>query len=111
MRATGLLFGSSVLPVCASPNNAYYCPSSTQQLSAMIEGANGATSAVNFSVANANTVAQTYAGDSALPLLAGPAFVTSSIFDWGLPFFYGRNVYAAIEQQATPSGVGPYVAY
>ncbi|MDR6204823.1 hypothetical protein QF025_003543 [Paraburkholderia graminis] len=99
-----------MLPVCASPNNAYYCPSSTQQLSAMIEGANGATSAVNFSVANANAVAQTYAGDSALPLLAGPAFVTSSIFDWGLPFFYG-NVYAAIEQQATPSGVGPYVAY
>jgi hypothetical protein len=77
----------------------------------MIEGANGATSAVNFSVANANAVAQTYAGDSALPLLAGPAFVTSSIFDWGLPFFYGRNVYAAIEQQARPSGVGPYVAY
>jgi len=109
--STGLFFGSSVLPVCASPNNAYYCPSSTQQLSAMIEGANGATSAVNFSVANANAVAQTYAGDSALPLLAGPAFVTSSIFDWGLPFFYGRNVYAAIEQQATPNGVGPYVAY
>jgi hypothetical protein len=66
---------------------------------------------VSFSVGNAASIAQTYAGDSALPLLAGPAFVTSTIFDWGLPFFYGRNVYAAVEQQATPGGTGPYVAY
>jgi hypothetical protein len=46
-----------------------------------------------------------------MPLLAGPAFVTSTIFDWGLPFFYGRNVYAAVEQQSTPGGSGPYIAY
>jgi len=109
--STGLFFRSNALPVCASPNNAYYCPASTTQLSAMMEGVNGGTSAVSFSVANASVVAQTYPNDSALPLLAGPAFVTSSIFDWGLPFFYGRTVYAAIEQQATPGGAGPYVAY
>lgn len=72
---------------------------------------NGTTSTVNFSVGNANSISQTYSGDSALPLLAGPAFVKSSVFDWGLPFFYGRNVYAAVEQQATPGGAGPYVAY
>jgi hypothetical protein len=77
----------------------------------MIQGVNGTTSTVNFAVGNAMTISQTYTGDSALPLLAGPAFVTSSIFDWGLPFFYGRNVYAAVEQQTTPGGTGPYVAY
>lgn len=109
--STGLFFQTSALPTCASPNSAYYCPVSTQSLSAMIQGVNGTTSAVNFSVGNATTIAQTYSGDSALPLLAGPAFVTSSIFDWGLPFFYGRNVYAAVEQQTTPGGTGPYVAY
>ncbi|MGF6770030.1 hypothetical protein P3T18_002509 [Paraburkholderia sp. GAS199] len=109
--STGLFFQTTSLPVCASPNNAYYCPASTESLSAMIQGANGTTSAVNFSVANATSVAQTYRGSSALPQLAGPAFVTSSIFDWGLPFFYGRSVYAAVEQQATPGGTGPYVAY
>jgi hypothetical protein len=32
-------------------------------------------------------------------------------FDWGLPFFYGRTVYTAIESQATPAGVGPYFAF
>ncbi|CAE6811854.1 DUF3443 domain-containing protein [Burkholderia sp. R-69980] len=109
--STGLFFQTNALPACASPNSAYYCPVSTQSLSAMIQGVNGTTSAVNFSVGNATAISQTYSGDSALPLLAGPAFVTSSIFDWGLPFFYGRNVYAAVEQQATPGGTGPYVAY
>jgi hypothetical protein len=109
--STGLFFQSSALPVCASPNNAYYCPVSTELLSALIEGVNGTTSTVNFSVGNATAISQTFTGDSALPQLAGPAFVTSTIFDWGLPFFYGRNVYAAIEQQATPGGTGPYVAY
>ncbi|MDR8398914.1 DUF3443 domain-containing protein [Paraburkholderia sp. USG1] len=109
--STGLFFQTSALPVCASPNNSYYCPVSTEQLSAMIKGVNGTTSAVNFSVGNATAIAQTYIGNSALPLLAGPAFVRSTIFDWGLPFFYGRNVYAAVEQQPTPGGTGPYVAY
>ena len=109
--STGLFFQTSALPVCASPNNSYYCPVSTEQLSAMIQGVNGTTSAVNFSVGNATTIAQSYNGDAALPLLAGPAFVQSTIFDWGLPFFYGRNVYAAVEQQSTPGGTGPYVAY
>jgi hypothetical protein len=109
--STGLFFQTSTMPACASPNSAYYCPVSTEQLSATIEGVNGVTSAVNFTVGNATSIAQTYAGDSVLPLLAGPAFVTSSVFDWGLPFFYGRNVYAAVEQQTTPGGTGPYVAY
>ncbi|WGS52390.1 DUF3443 domain-containing protein [Paraburkholderia sp. D15] len=109
--STGLFFATSAMPVCASPNSSYYCPASTEQMSAMIQGVNGVTSAVNFSVGNATAIAQTYSGSSALPLLAGPAFVKSTIFDWGLPFFYGRNVYAAVEQQVTPGGTGPYVAY
>jgi hypothetical protein len=42
------------------------------------------------------------------PTLGGP---NPSIFDWGLPFFYGRKVYTAIESRNTPGGVGPYWAY
>lgn len=109
--STGLFFQTSALPVCAGPNNAYYCPLSTQQLTAVIEGVNGVTSAVSFDVGNATALAQGANGNVVMPLLAGPAFVTSTIFDWGLPFFYGRNVYAAVEQQATPGGTGPFIAY
>jgi Protein of unknown function (DUF3443)/Protein of unknown function (DUF2844) len=32
-------------------------------------------------------------------------------FDWGLPFFYGRNVYTAIDAANTPAGPGPYIAF
>ena len=32
-------------------------------------------------------------------------------FDWGLPFFFGRNVFTAIEDQVTPAGKGPFVAF
>ncbi|MDQ1387146.1 MAG: hypothetical protein QOF56_600, partial [Acidobacteriaceae bacterium] len=40
-----------------------------------------------------------------------PGTKTQSYFDWGLPFFYGRNVYTAIETKSTPGGTGPYWAY
>ncbi|MCX4150909.1 MULTISPECIES: DUF3443 domain-containing protein [Paraburkholderia] len=109
--STGLFFQTSALPICATPNNWFYCPASTQQLSAMIEGVNGVTSAVSFSVGNAAEIRLIHAGDPVMPLLAGPAFVTPTMFVWGLPFFYGRNIYAAVEQQSTPGGKGPYIAY
>ncbi|OAJ52269.1 hypothetical protein A6V36_07945 [Paraburkholderia ginsengiterrae] len=109
--SNGLFFQTSALPICASPNNAYYCPATPQQLSAMIEGVNGATSAVSFEVGNGTALMQIHGGNSVLPLLAGPTFANPMMFVWGLPFFYGRNVYAAVEQQSTPGGVGPFVAY
>src|SRR6266404_8821277 len=65
----------------------WYCPTSTQTLSATNQGANGASGTFQFTVANAGT------------------------FDWGLPFFFGRPVFTAIENQNTPGGLGPYWAY
>jgi hypothetical protein len=35
----------------------------------------------------------------------------STCFNQGLPFFFGRNVFAAIEGQNTPAAVGAYLAY
>ena len=109
--STGLFFRTSALPICATPNNAFYCPASTQQMSAMIEGVNGAISAVSFDVGNAAELRLNHAGDSVMPLLAGPEFGTPTMFVWGMPFFYGRNIYTAVEQQSTPGGKGPYIAY
>lgn len=31
--------------------------------------------------------------------------------DWGLPFFFGRKVFFAIEEASAPGGASPYVAY
>ena len=84
-----------------------YCPSSTQNLSATNIGANGAMGTVNFSVENGDTLTANQS-NSVLPNLGGP---NTGSFDWGLPFFYGRNVFTAIEGKSTPGGTGPYVAY
>jgi hypothetical protein len=109
--STGLFFATNQLSACASPNQSYYCPNTTVQFSATNVGTNSVTSSVTFSVGNAVQIWQASGGAAAMPLFAGPAFVGSQVFDWGLPFFYGRNVYAAIEQQSTPAGTGPYFAY
>lgn len=104
-----LFFDTSAVQVCASPYSSWYCPASTVQLSATIQGENGVTRVVDFYVGNA--IEMFGSGNLALPLLAATAIGPSASFIWGLPFFYGRNVFMAVEQQATPAGPGPYIAY
>jgi hypothetical protein len=110
---------SSIVPAltdCSSTSGVagFYCPTTTQNFSATNEGLNGATGTVDFSIANAQSLfANT--SDTAFSELGGPSILSgpdsSAYFDWGLPFFYGRNVYTAIEGKSTPGGTGPYWAY
>jgi Protein of unknown function (DUF3443) len=107
--SNGLFFLDSKitnLPTC-SDDASFYCPTTTQNLSATNQGANGASGSVNFAVGNADSLLANESTGVANGL-AGP---NSGTFDWGLPFFYGRNVYTAIEGQNTPAGAGPYWAY
>jgi len=85
----------------------FYCPATPQAMSATHRGANGTTGNVAFGVANADTLLANLSL-SVFSLLAGP---NPGSFDWGLPFFFGRNVFTAIESQSTPMGFGPYWAY
>src|SRR5215469_4073745 len=85
----------------------FYCPTMTQSLSAVTKGSNGATMTVNFTVANADSLTANV-NNAALQGLAGPI---SGLFDWGLPFFYGRTVFVAIEGKSTPGGTGPFWAF
>jgi hypothetical protein len=90
-------------------------------LSAQNVGANGAKGTVNFKVENAVTLFNSNGGDAAFPTLGGPnGSGTCSpqnsgacSFDWGLPFFYGRNVFSAIRGKTVPSGApaAPWWAY
>ena len=105
------LFYQDSLPVCASSSVApgFYCPAATIAGSALVQGINGANAGVNFSIANAAALLAGNPGFTAFASLGAP--FSANGFDWGLPFFYGRNVYTAIEGANTPGGPGPYVAF
>jgi Protein of unknown function (DUF3443) len=94
------------IPTCADAPF-WYCPSTTQSLSAVNRGTNGASTTVDFSVANADTLTAN-SNNAALPNLAGPQ---PSSFDFGLPFFFGRTVFISIEGKSAPGGTTPYAAY
>ncbi len=107
--SNGLFFGNGVFPACSPPNADFYCPATTQNLTATMRGNNGASANVNFSVANAELLIMN-PDLFAFSNLAGTSSDTTT-FAWGLPFFYGRSVYTAIEGRSTPVGTGPYYAF
>jgi hypothetical protein len=100
--SNGLFLPLSSVPACG----AWYCPSAAQSLVATITGTNGVSGNVTFSISNAITLF--LSNNNAFSNLAGQA---SNYFDWGLPFFFGRRVFTAIEARATPAGNGPYYAF
>ena len=106
------LFFPSTITTCAS-NSGFYCPANPQPLTATQEDAAGQNATVvNFTIDNADTLF-TSTTDSAFSTLGGPLNCTGSpcSFDWGLPFFYGKTVFTAIDGQNTPAGFGPFWAY
>jgi hypothetical protein len=109
----GIYFNDDGLAMCTDSNFAdFYCPSSTQNLTATLVGRNGITVSEAFSVGNAETLLDSNGGaDYVEPLLAGTYPGATSTFDFGLPFFYGRRVANALEGFTTTAGTGPYVAF
>jgi hypothetical protein len=109
--SNGIFFldsGTTGIPDCSGSSSGFYCPSSVQNFSATNVGGNGTTATVSYSVADADSLFSNNPSDSVFSQLAGP---NPSSFDWGLPFFYGRNVFTAIDGKSTPQGDGPYWAY
>jgi len=98
---------------CSGALKDFYCPSSTLSLTATLAGTGGASATVSFSVGNASTFDGRYFAfdDLAGPMPGFPTDTSVPAFDWGLPFFFGRNVATAIEEQVTPGGTGPYFAF
>jgi hypothetical protein len=103
--SNGYFFPSTVT-VCPSNSDAqdFYCPSSTENLSATTQGANGVTGTVSFSIANAEALFSV--DDNAYGDLGGT--FPSGSFDWGLPFFFGRNVYVGLQSTTNPNGYWAY---
>jgi hypothetical protein len=105
-----LYFNDASIPTCGSSLPGFFCPSTTQGFTATNTGMNGVSSTVGFNIANAATLVSNQAL-TAFNDVGGPNTGFSSSFDFGLPFFYSRNIYVAIYGQSTPAGAGPYFAY
>ncbi len=106
--SNGLYFDSSMIPTC-SVSSSFYCPTSLLTLSATQRGTNAVNNPVVFSVDNALGLFADPA-KTVLPNLAG-TIGDARIFDWGLPFFYGRRVFTGIEGQPSVLGTGPLYAF
>ena len=106
--SNGYLFPDASLttPTCTvSPD--FYCPATPQSLTATIQLSNKTSIPVNFSIANADTLFSysRYAFNN-LGASAG-----SIGFDWGLPFFFGRKVFTAMEGGAVDGWTVPFYAF
>jgi hypothetical protein len=110
--SNGLYFNdTSLAPCTATGLTGFYCPATTQSLSATLQGQNNLSANVSFSVGDAQTLGGNDASLVAFPTLAGTFTSSADTFDWGLPFYYGRTVYTAFENETTSVGTGPYVAF
>jgi hypothetical protein len=108
--SNALFFDYGAIPQCdpaLAPG--FYCPPGALVLGAINSGRDGSASGeVFFNVANALGLAAT--GNKAFYNVAGT--FGGSFFDFGLPFFFGRNVFTGIDGQTTPgAGTGPFFAY
>ena len=92
----------------------FYCPAAPTPLNITVFGGNNQSAAVIVSVADpTRTAANVAVLDSIATEMPGFPSTNSSVPDflWGLPFFFGRSVYTALENVDTPGGRGPFVAF
>jgi len=104
-------FNDDSIAKCGT-SSVVFCPNSELSLSATEQGLNNATVTVNFKVGNAQTLLSNH-DLTAFDNVGAPFSATTQAedFDFGLPFFYGRNVFIVIEGKGTSGGIGPYFAF
>ena len=102
------LYFPGALATCNVSTN-FFCPETLMPFSAENQGKTQGQGMVNFSVGNADRLFATYPGFAEIETLAGPngSGVCSGgqgacVFEWGLPFFYGRPVFTRIDSCAPP---------
>jgi Protein of unknown function (DUF3443) len=109
--SNALFFTDAAIPVCPSSDvgNGFYCPPSPIDAAAVLDG-----SQVSFTVGNADQLFTTAPTATVYPTLSGPLGnlqLSSSAFDWGLPFFFGRSVFLLFETRSAGSTMGPAIGF
>jgi hypothetical protein len=111
--SNGYYFADNSLATC-SGDAAFYCPSSTVTLSATNQGTNGTSSMVQFQIANLDALSGSNFAFNDVGGTAATSTGTDMLtndFDFGLPFFFGRHVFVAIDGAVAGGTQGPFYAY
>jgi len=116
-------FPDSSIPGCTT-NKGFYCPTGgdASLQATLVSPVNNATKMVNFSVTNADSLFQNsksvigatsgLAGDSSQFATSSSSSINgTNVFDYGLPFHYGKSVFVVIEGKNSSAGMGPYFAF
>ena len=113
--SNALSFPGTNISDCGGSQSGWFCPSSVLTLSAVntaysVSGT-GNKGTISFQIENYNTFLSTlnYAIKE-IGASSGSGNI-SNLFDWGLPFYFGRNVFVQIESSSSTLGTGPLWAY
>lgn len=89
----------------------FYCPGSTLSYNVTNSGINGTSGSVSFNIENADNLFNT--GFAAFNDLGGDSGTSpaTDYFDFGIPFFFGRNVFTGIAGKTVPNGVSALNGY
>ena len=108
-------FIDTSLTVCSQPElKAFYCPNIPLTIAPIVTATDGTTFNAQFTLYNPNGIsgsATVAPGLGINPTLVVPPLPFANSFDFGMPFFFGRSVYTAIEGRAAGNRQGPYVAF
>lgn len=108
--SNGIFFPDASLSTCTW-SSSFFCPASPQSLTAVLQSPSGGTSgAVNFTVVDVSNIFN-WAGAAFMGASTTGIFSGTSYFDWGLPFFFNRRVYTAIEGRNAGNRQGPFWAF
>lgn len=113
--STEYFFIDAALTACTETGlTGFYCPLTPTLLSPVLTATNGTTASAAFTlyspldVSGSSSVAP---GLAVNPTLVTPPLPFANSFDFGIPFFFGKTVYTAIEGRTAGSTSGPYVAF
>ncbi len=112
--SNGLFFPqptTNQIPDCGTLSTSlsnWFCPNSVVSLSASLTSHSGDLgSTIPFQIGNMANLKET----SHFVFSEVGGNIGANSFDWGLPFYLGRNVYVGIERTSSTLGTGPYVAF
>lgn len=104
----------TTLTDCGSTNVSYtgfFCPALTQTFTATnFSSTLNPQGTVSYNIGNFINLATS--SNSVFSEIGGaPPTSIALLFDWGMPFFYGRNVYVGLEGTSSSVGSGSYWAF